>query len=73
LVPKKVNQRKRPSTESVYHDKEGSGGKWVQHTLHDCKIRQELEAKKKAGGGGKPAAQMKVTGMVAVLPEDNDS
>jgi hypothetical protein len=45
--------------------------KWVQHSLHNCKIRQELKAKKKANGS-KPAAQMKVTGMVAILPKDNE-
>jgi uncharacterized coiled-coil protein SlyX len=56
----------------TYHDEDGSGGKWVQHSLADCKIRKELEAK----GGTKPneagKGKMKVAGMVAVLPEDDD-
>ena len=60
----------------TYHDEKGSGGKWVTHTLVDCKVRQELEAAKLKAAGGKPsdsgAGQMKVAGMVAILPEDDD-
>ena len=55
----------------TYHDENGSGGKWVQHTLIDCKVRQKLEAQaqaKKETGKDK----MKVAGMVAVLAEDDD-
>lgn len=57
----------------VYHTQKGTGGKWVQHTLADCKIRIEQEAAKAKGkpvdtGSGK----MKVAGMVTVLQEDDD-
>jgi hypothetical protein len=77
LIGPKEGQPKEKTVEGktfrwcTYHDENGSGGKWVQYSLQDCKIRQEVEAKKKAKGS-KPAAQMKVTGMVAILPEDND-
>ena len=57
----------------IHHNENGSGGKWVQHSLADCKVRKDIEAKK---GSTKPSdagqSQMKVAGMVAVLPEDDD-
>ena len=55
----------------TYHDENGSGGKWVQHTLIDCKVRQKLEAQKQANKeNGKD--KMKVAGMVAILPKDDE-
>jgi hypothetical protein len=69
--PKEKTVEGKPFCWCTYHNKNGSGRKWVQHSLHNCKIRQELKAKKKANGS-KPAAQMKVTGMVAILPKDNE-
>jgi hypothetical protein len=45
--PKEKTVDGKPFRWCVYHDEDGSGGKWVQHTLHDCKIRQELEAKRR--------------------------
>jgi hypothetical protein len=65
--PKEKTVKGKPFCWCTYHDENGSGGKWVQHSLQDCKIRQEIEAKKKADGS-KLAVQMKVTGMVAILP-----
>ena len=56
------------------HHEDGKG-KWVRHTLADCEIRKALEAKNKAKGTSNTEAsgsQMKVAGMVAVLPEDDD-
>jgi hypothetical protein len=55
----------------TYHDHKGSGGKWVQHTLQACKVRQELEAKKQHKADS-AAGQMKVAGMVTVIEEDDD-
>jgi hypothetical protein len=56
----------------TYHDDKGSGGKWVTHTLALCKVRLALKAKKTGTPMGGTAAQMKVAGMVAILPEDDE-
>ena len=56
----------------TYHNENGSGGKWVQHALADCKVKLELEAQGKHKSHEPPKNQMKVAGMVAVLPEDDD-
>jgi hypothetical protein len=58
----------------------GEAGKWVKHTLANCKVRKEKEEGK---GNLKPkeklsdtasasASAMQVAGMVAVYPEDDD-
>lgn len=56
----------------TYHKEKGTGGKWVQHSHADCKVRLELEAKGKAGSADAGAGKMKVAGMCAILPDDND-
>jgi hypothetical protein len=56
----------------------GTGGKWVHHLPADCEVKKQLEAKGKFPvadnlvSTGKSSGQMKVTGMVAVYPEDDD-
>jgi hypothetical protein len=59
----------------------GEAGKWVKHTLADCKVRKEKEegktnSSKAKDRDNKPpeatANPMQVAGMVAVYPDDDD-
>jgi hypothetical protein len=59
----------------------GDSGKWVKHTLADCKVRKEEEEGKSnskpkeksldAATASTSASAMQVSGMVAVYPEDD--
>ena len=57
-----------------YYTNHGQKGKWVKHTLDKCELCKEKEKKEK-GNNPKPltdSGTIKVTGMVAIYPDDND-
>lgn len=56
----------------TYHKEKGTGGKWVQHSLADCKLRIAQEAKGKAASTDAGAGKMKVAGMCTILADDVD-
>ena len=74
--PKEKDVNGKPFRWCTFHDENGSGGKWVQHTLADCKVRQELERARQekaspASHNDNGKGKMNVTGMVSILPEDD--
>jgi hypothetical protein len=56
----------------TYHDNKGSGGKWVTHTLADCKVQLALKAKKLGQPSGGLPAKMKVAARTR-FPQSSDS